>query len=156
MARAEQPELHLRITVVDPIPGVWLRLQSGRADLIEPTVITPSEISFDFTVRVGGPQSDGSPNFLGPCTQGPPGERFVYINAGAHARQSGTPWDRRAKIPLRGISNEQISTVISQPGSFLEVRYPGRGRDGGPTCASVRLPSGAWVVRSHGQQARQR
>jgi len=147
MVRTEQPELHLRITVVNPIPGVWLRLQSGRADLIEPTVIAPSEISFDFTVRVGEPQPDGSPNFLGPCTQGPPSERFVYINAGIHAGQSGTPWDRRAKIPLRGISKAQITATLEEPGSFLEVRYPGRGKDGGPTCASVRLPPDAWVLR---------
>jgi hypothetical protein len=147
MSRTEQPELHLRITVVDPIPGVWLRLQSGRADLIEPGVITPSEISFDFTVRVGPPQSSGSPNFLGPCTQGPPGERFVYINAGVHAGQSGTPWDRRAKIPLRGISRTLLAAALKEPGSFLEVRYPGRGKDGGPTCASVRLAPDAWVLR---------
>jgi len=77
MARAEQPELHLRITVVDPVPGVWLRLQSGKAELIEPVVETPSEVSFDFMVRMGSPQPDGSANFLGPCTQGSASERFV-------------------------------------------------------------------------------
>jgi len=147
MARAEQPELHLRITVVDPVPGVWLRLQSGRAELIEPVVETASEVSFDFTVRVGPPQPDGSPNFLGPCTQGSASERFVYVTAGTRAGQPGTAWNRRAKIPLRGISSKQISAALKEPGTIIEVRYPGRAKDGGPTCASVRLPPDAWVLR---------
>ena len=142
-----QPELRLRITVVDPVPGVWHRLQSGRTDLIEPVVSTASEASFDFNVRIGEPLPGGRPNFLGPCTQGPPLERFVYICVGKRAGQPGTPWDRRAKIPLGGISAEEVRAVLEEPGSFLEVRYPGRGRDDGPTCATVRLPPGAWKIR---------
>jgi hypothetical protein len=147
MARAAQPELRLRITVVDPIPGVWLRLQSGPAELVEASATTPSQTSFDFTVRVGPPRPDGRPNFLGPFVQGPPGGRFVYINAGSRAGQPGTPWDRRAKIPLGDITPEQVADALKSPGSFLEVQYPGRGKDGGPTCASVKLPPDAWVVR---------
>jgi len=147
MSRAAQPELPIRITVVDPLPDVWLRLQSGRADLVDAAVSTASEISFDFTVRVGPPRPDGRPTFLGPCTQGPPAGRFVYINAGLRAGQTGTPWDRRAKIPLGGITAQQVAAVLKTPGARLEVRYPGRGRDGGPTCASVRLPPDAWTIR---------
>jgi hypothetical protein len=147
--RATQPELPLRITVLDPLPGVWLRLQSGRADLVEASARTPSEVSFDFSVRVGPPQPDGRPTFLGPCTQGPPASRFVYINAGSQAGQPGTQWNRRAKIPLAGITQKQVSAALDRPGSFLEVRYAGRGRDGGPTCATVRLPPDAWVLRAH-------
>ena len=147
MARETQPELSLRITVVDPIPGVWLRLQSGRTDLVEASISTPSEISFDFSVRVGPPQPDGRSTFLGPVAQGPPTSRFVYVSAGVRAGQLETGWDRRAKIPLGGISPGQVSAVLREPGSFLEVRIRGRGRDGGPTCATVRLPPGAWVLR---------
>lgn len=148
MTRATQPELSLRITVVDPLPGVWLRLQSGRADLVEASARTSAEVSFDFSVRIGSPQPDGRPTFLGPFAQGPPASRFVYINAGASAGQPGTPWNRRAKIPLGGICQEQVSAVLRKPGAMLEVRYPGRGRDGGPTCATVRLPPSAWVIRN--------
>ena len=153
MTRADQPELPLRITVVDPVPGVRLCLQSGRSDLVEASVSTASEVCFDFRVRIGAPQPDGRPNFLGPCAQGPPAGRFVYINAGASAGQPGTPWNRRAKIPLGGISAEQVSAALRQPGGLLEVRYPGRGRDGGPTCATVRLPPGAWVLRNVSRKA---
>jgi hypothetical protein len=147
MPRATQPELPLRITVVDPVPGVWLRLQSGRADLVEASISTLSELSFDFWVRVGSPQPDGRSTFLGAFAQGPPTGRFVYVNTGVRAGQPRTPWDRRAKIPLGGISPGQVSAVLKEPGSFLEVRFPGRGPDGGPTCATVRLPPGAWVLR---------
>jgi hypothetical protein len=150
MSRSVPPELPLRITVVDPLPGVWLRLQSGRTNLIEATVHTASEVSFDFTVRVGPAQPDGRPTFLGPCAQGPPTGRFVYINAGVRAGQSGTPWDRRAKIPLGGIAARQVATVLGTPGTRLEVRVPGRARDGGPSCASVRLDADAWAVRHSG------
>lgn len=148
MTRAPQPELALRITVVDPVPGVWLRLQSGREDLVEAAVSNAAEVSFDFSVRIGSPQPDGRPTFLGPCTQGPPADRFVYITAGRRAGQAGTPWDRRAKVPLRGISPDQIAAALSRPGSFLEVRYPGRGRDGGPACATVHLPPDGWTLRT--------
>ena len=147
MARAAQPELPLRITVVDPVPGVWLRLQSGRDQLVAASVTTRAETTFDFTVRVAPPQPDGRPDFLGPCVQGPPRGRFVYINAGAQAGQTGTTWDRRAKIPLGDITAEQVAAVLREPGSFLEVRYAGRGRDGGPTCATVRLPPNAWTLQ---------
>jgi len=140
-------QLPLRITVVDPVPGVWHRLQSGKSDLVQPVVDTAAAISFDFTVRVGELLPGGGLNFLGPCTQGPPRERFVYVCVGKHAGQPGTAWDRRAKIPLGGISQEQVAAVLKEPGGFLEVRYPGRGRDGGPTCATVRLPAGAWTIR---------
>lgn len=148
MTRPTQPELSLRITVLDPVPGVWLRLQSGRGDLVEASVSNSAEVSFDFSVRIGSPQSDGRPTFLGPCAQGPPTGRFVYINVGVRAGQSGTPWDRRAKVPLGGISPEQVAAALRKPGSFLEVRYPGRGRDGGPTCATVHLPAGAWQLQA--------
>ena len=143
-----QPELPLRITVIDPVPGVWLRLQSGRTDLLEASISTSSEISFDFSVRIGSPQPDGRPTFLGPYTQGPPSGRFVYVNSGVRAGQLGTPWDRRAKIPLGDISPEQVAEVLRERGSLLEVRFAGRGRDGGPTCATVRLPPGAWTLWS--------
>lgn len=148
MTRASQPVLSLRITVVDPVPGVEYRLQSGREDLVEASVSRSTEVSFDFSLRIGPPRPDGGPTLLGACAQGPPAERFVYINAGIRAGQSATPWDRRAKIPLRGISAEQIAAALGTPGGFLEVRYPGRGRDGGPTCATVQLPPDAWMLRT--------
>lgn len=144
MPRAPQTELSLRITVTDPIPGVLLRLQRGRRGLVEPTRSTPSEVTFDFTVRVGPTRPDGAPTPLGDFTQGAPASRFVYVNAGQQAGQADTPWSRRAKIPLSGIGLDQVRAALAQPGACLEVRIPGQGSDGGPTCATVRLPPDAW------------
>jgi Family of unknown function (DUF5990) len=67
--------------------------------------------AFDFTVRLGAPQADGRPNFLGPFAQGSPRDRFVYVNAGTRAGQSNSRWDRRAKVPLGQITWELIEEV---------------------------------------------
>jgi hypothetical protein len=146
MPSQPNPELPLRIIVDHPIPGVVLRLQRGKDALDPPTAETTSRVTFDFAVRLGKPQADGRANFLGPHTQGPPATRFIYINAGRQAGQTGTAWDRRAKIPLGGITEKQIREVLASPGNRLAVSFPGRGSDGGPTCATVKLAPGAWQV----------
>jgi hypothetical protein len=76
-------------------------------------------------------------NFLGKFAQGPKDSRFVYVNSGTYAGQHPTAWARRAKLSLMSITKEQIQSAIDG-GSFLETTMPGVGRDGGPTCASVK------------------
>jgi hypothetical protein len=134
--------LRLRINVVDPPPGVTLRMQRGRAELVEPATVTKTVVTFDFDVRVGS-RAGSLPNFLGEFTQGPPAGRFVYVNSGRMAGQAETCWSRRAKIPLTGIAQAQIEKAI-QTNGVLVADYEGTGRDGGPTCASVRLGVAAW------------
>ena len=143
-SRPNEETVHLRVVVHDPIPGVVLRLQSGRTDLVSPSSVSESRVTFDFTVRVSRPLADGPVVFHGPFTQGPPKERFVYINAGRRAGQVDSGWDRRAKIPLTGIAPELIGRAALLPGGRLEVGIGGRGRDGGPVCALVKLPPDAW------------
>ena len=143
------PEIPLRIVIEDPVPGVVLKLQKGRGELVDPTSSSAAEVVFDFTVRVGA-RPGGRPNFLGPFTQGPPDGRFVYVNVGQNAGQHDSPWSRRAKVPLMEISAAQVKEVAEKPGARLEVRFHGRGRDGTPVCASVRLPENAWQVKKNG------
>ncbi|HYH46255.1 MAG TPA: DUF5990 family protein, partial [Thermoanaerobaculia bacterium] len=82
----QRSELPLRITVLHPVPGVTHRLQQGRLDLVPPVVEADDRLSFDFTLRVvEGPA--GEPVLRGPCAQGPPAGRFVYINSGTSAGQ---------------------------------------------------------------------
>jgi uncharacterized protein DUF5990 len=69
----------------------------------------------------------------GPFVQGPARHRFVYVDIGTYAGQADSYWSRRLKIPLEGIPAEVIRT-----GGVLETRVPGRGRDGGPNCATVK------------------
>ena len=140
-------EVSFRIIVDDPVPGVYLRLQRGKDELVDATSETATQVTFDFTARIGTPLPGGAPNFLGPFTQGPPAVRFVYIRVGRSAGQPNAPFDRRAKIPLGGISAELLAKALTKPGAVLEVHMPGRGKDGTPTCASVKLRPGAWKLR---------
>ena len=138
--------VRLRISVLQPPAGVQFRLQEGRAELVAPTRVTRDGIQFEFTLRLGPPRR-GQPNFLGPAAQGPPDGRFVYINSGRRAGQQGTAWDRRAKIPLRGITTALLTAALTDGRQVLEARIAGTGRDGGPACATVPLLEG-WRLAS--------
>lgn len=137
--------LPLRITLLHPPPGVRFRLQSGRTELVAPTREDGAAISFDFEVRVADRDGAQPPRFLGPFTQGPPAVRFVYVNSGKQAGESDSCWDRRAKIPLGGITWDLIERTLAKKGARLEVQIEGTGRDGGPACATVPLAR-AWRV----------
>ncbi len=131
-------DLAVRITVRRPLRGVTLALQRGRAELLEPSLSTSDAVVFDFRVRVGPMQSGAAPRLLGPFTQGPPAARFVYVNAGSSAGQLASRWNRRAKVPLAGITMAMIQAATQTPGGRVETEFEGTGRDGGPTCATVK------------------
>ena len=77
----------------------------------------------------------------GPFVQGPPRQRFVYLDIGTSAGQMDSCWTRRLKIPLEGIQPKIIRT-----GGVLETRVAGTGRDGGPACATVKDFDGWKIV----------
>ena len=133
-----QPVVRARIIVVNPPAGVQWRLQEGRDELVPPSRIQDSEIYFEFTLRIGPPRG-GQPNFLGAAAQGPADARFVYVKSGRRAGQLATLWDRRAKVPLRGISVAMIQGALADEATLLEARIAGTGKDGGPACATVPL-----------------
>lgn len=149
--RPERVPLHLRIVIRDPVPGVALALQSGRFDLVMPTSVTPSAVTFDFAVEASRPAGGGAVVCYGPFTQGPPADRFVYVTVGTRAGQPDSPWERRAKIPLQGITPDLFDRAVARPGSVLEVSFGGKGRDGSPVCATVKLPPDAWKLIAPGR-----
>jgi hypothetical protein len=140
MNEREQHELRLRILVIDPPADVAFQLQRGKSDLVPAVHATPRELAFELTVRVGA-QPDGQPNFLGPFAQGTPADRFVYVNSGTLAGQADSPWTRRAKIKLAGITREMIERARTDD-RIIEARIAGTGRDGGPACATVPIVGG--------------
>ena len=160
-------ELILRIVLEKPPAGVDFGLQKGRGSSYE-TIQTQrskaKDLCFEFTVRVKTGRKGDTPNFLGPLVQGPSGGRFIYIDIGTYAGQTETVWSRRLKIPLSGITSEMIDQVSADardpssdgPGdrvsaaarSLIETRVPGTGKDGGPTCATVKPFPGWRLVRS--------
>ncbi len=128
----------MRVTVRRPPPGVAFAVQRGSSELLEPSTRAPDAWVFDFTVRVGASPAGDPPRLLGPFTQGPPSARFVYVNTGQRAGQPASPWSRRAKLPLRGITASMIQAALRTPGARIEAEFEGQGRDGGPTCATVK------------------
>ena len=136
----------LRIIIEHPLANVALALQLGKAGLEPPRATSPTHVVFDFSVRLGMPQADGTPNFLGPFTQGPAASRFVYICVGRRAGQAASTWDGRVKVPLSGITQAQVQALLAASGKRLAVRVPGRNSKGGPTLATVRLPADPWKL----------
>ena len=147
-------ELTLRIVLEKPTAGVDFGLQKGRGNDYE-TIQTQrsegSDLRFEFPVRAKPTSKDPTPNFLGPFAQGPSGERFVYIDIGTYAGQTGTCWSRRLKIPLRDITWKMIDEVLADGKLMLETRVPGSGRDGSPSCATVK-PFAGWKLAPANQR----
>jgi hypothetical protein len=133
-------EITLRLVLEKPPPGVDFGIQKGRGSIYETIQTRRSaggDLTFEFNVVVRA-ASAGSIDFAGPLVQGPRGARFVYVDIGTCAGQRDTPWSRRLKVPLAGITSELIRRGLSGANRVLEARVPGTGRDGGPSCASVK------------------
>lgn len=145
-------QLTLRIVIEGPPAGIDFGLQKGHGSNYE-TVQTQrskkEDLRFEFNVEVKEGK-DGSPNFLGAFAQGPPQERFVYLDIGTCAGQTGTPWSRRLKIPLHGI-NWKLIEQVTKSSQVLETRVEGTGKDGGPTCGTVK-PFVGWKPTKHVRQ----
>jgi hypothetical protein len=127
--------LTLRIIIERPPPGVDFALQKGRGSAYEPVQKQRSEgkdLVFEFHPAIKEPVSDDMAALSGPFVQGPPRQRFVYVDIGTYAGQADSCWSRRLKIPLAGIPAKMI-----RAGGVLEARVPGTGRDGGPSCATT-------------------
>jgi len=129
-------DVPFRINILDPLPGVAMKVQRGKNELLDPVRSDAKAIVFEFEITVD--LAGEKPNFLGKFAQGPKDVRFVYVNSGTSAGQPGTPWTRRAKLALTSITRQQVETVIKTLGSRFETAIDGVGRDGGPVCASVK------------------
>lgn len=141
--RTERFDLPLRIVVDHPVPGFAVALQRGataKAELIPPVSASASAMIFDLAVTVDGVLADGRPRLLGPCVQGPPDARFVYL---CIHRMMGGRWTARAKVPLKGLTWSAIESL--KPGERLCAHYDGVGRGGLPACATVPLTAG-WAA----------
>jgi hypothetical protein len=142
----ERFELPIRIVVENPVPGMAMALQWGKADkvtLLPPSSRSPDAVVFDLEVRVDGRLPDGRPRLLGPCVQGAPEARFVYLPLGRYAGQADSEWAGRVKVPLGGLGWDQIKAL--SPGARLAARITGQSPKGGPALASMRLLPPGWT-----------
>ena len=138
----------LRIVLFDPPHGVDFGIQDGKGNGYRTIAIQRSvvgNVTLECTINVKGNRADGPPNFVGSIAQGPPTGRFVYVDIGKSAGQIESCWQRRIKIPLEGISWQLIDSVAETPKRLLQATIPGTGKDGGPSCATVK-PTDGWKV----------
>lgn len=141
----EKLEIAMRIRVLDPPADVTMMVQKGRDELLPAAKVNKKVLIFDLSLTVD--ISTGTPNFLGKFAQGPRGARFLYLNSGTYAGQRDTCWSRRAKIPLTGITAEDIGELVRSPGSRMEISFPATGgRDGGPVCGTIRSVADQWKI----------
>lgn len=148
---SSKAEISLRIVVLNRPPAVRFAVQRGRDELVQPVETSLERLVFDLAVWVSGTRSE-PPRLTGPFAQGPPAGRFVYVNSGTMAGQPESCWTRRAKVPITAIDWDLIEQLEKSPGSVLEARIDGVGRDGGPACATVPFASD-WRVVTLGKKA---
>jgi hypothetical protein len=129
----------LRLTIQDPLPGVAYSLQTQKSEPVGAVLAQGEPVSFEVPVRVAPGRK-----FLGDYVRREgPERRFVYIAIGAQAGQCPSDWSRRAKIDIHTLPPDLLEKALA--GRVLEARLPGRDKDGGPACATLR-PLGGWRV----------
>ena len=143
-----EQELTFHIILEKPPAGVDFALQKGKGrdyEIIQKQRSGAGDLRFEFTARAAAGKGS-EPNLLGPFVQGPTGARFVYIGIGAFVGQV-SPWSRRLKIPLSGITTDMVKRIEKDPKLILETHVPGTAKDGSPTCATVKPFAGWKLVR---------
>ena len=138
-------DLFLRIVLQNPPPGVIYGLQKGKGsnyETIQKQTSNSADLIFEFTVHAKEGK-EGNLVFLGPFAQGNSQDRFIYIDIGTCAGQTDAIWSRRLKIPLFVITKELIEQLPD--GKALTTKVPGRGKDGSPSCATVK-PFDGWKI----------
>ena len=130
-------DIRLRLTIEDPVAGVAYALQDKKNRPIGAVVAAAGPLSLEVTVRAAP-----GPRLLGEFVRSEGSERrFVYIAIGAQAGDAASPWSRRAKIDVHTLPADLLDKALS--GAVIEIRLPGRDKDGGPACASLR-PLAPW------------
>ena len=127
----------LRLTIENPVPGVCYSLQGKEGEPVDAMTATEAPLSLDAPVVLNDDN-----RLTGPFVRREgPTRRFVYIGIGTHAGFSDAAWSRRAKIDVHDIPADLLEAA--RQGRILEARLPGRAKDGGRACATVR-PLAPW------------
>jgi len=141
-------ELTFRIVLENPPTGVDFALQKGKGsnyEIVQKQRSGTGDLRFEFTARAIPGVKGAMPNLLGPFVQGTPDARFVYIGIGTFAGQTNTEWNRRLKVPLTGINAQMVEQASRDLCSVFETHVPGTGKDGTPSCATVK-PFAGWKL----------
>ena len=142
-SRPAPQEITLRIRVLSPPPGILFCIQGKRGEFLQQTRSKGDDLVFEIVARATEDSEDQRPRLLGHSVQGPPTARFLYICSGTYAGEKETPWGRRAKVPLAGITSDHV--LHTRGKGVLQATIAGTGRDGGPACGTVPLVR-EWTV----------
>ena len=146
-------ELTLKLILQKPLQGVAYGIQKGRSpkhEMIQVQVAKSSDLLFEFNIDAGI-NKEGAWTLQGAFVQGTPNDRFFYIGIGTFAGQRDSPWSRRLKIPLAGITELLRDDIENQ--MIFETHVPGIGKDGSPNCATVK-PFEGWILIPAGKKAK--
>ena len=134
-------QITLRLTTNDPVAGLHYSLQDQKSAPVNACIATDAPLTFDVPVKLS---EDGG--LSGPFVRREgPTRRFVYIAIGGQAGDGQTCISRRAKIDVHDIPADLL--VLARSGAIVGVTLPGREKDGGAACATVR-PLTPWAVVS--------
>jgi len=133
MARADQTEITLRITIEQPVTGVLHSLQSKDDMPLDPKrSLDGAPLRFDVPIRIAP-----GPKFFGDQVRREgPVRRFVYIRIGKMAGDPTSPWSRRMKIDIHDIAEDLLDRATRE-GCVVETVVVGTTRDGTPACATL-------------------
>lgn len=131
MAKPPPPEITLRLTMRDPVPGVLY----SRCDARNVTSAHARTGDGPFSIDIPVSFKDGKLTGTFVRREGPV-RRFVYMSIGQGAGDHTSEWSRRAKIDVHDIPPDLLAQGVA--GKVLEVILPGKARDGSPPCATVR------------------
>ena len=138
MAKLTEVVLKLRVTLQKPPAGVQFCFQRGKDELVSPVMSAGRDLKFELDVRAQ--QGSGqAARLLGPFTQGPATARFFYVCCGTYAGQAGSPWARKIKAPLSGITWALAEHAGDR---VLQASFEATAKDGGPAAATVKLVDG--------------
>jgi hypothetical protein len=113
---------------------IWLGVQRGK-EVVQAMKLPIETANFGLEFRVD--LSGERPNFLGPFAHGTPQERFAYVCWGQF---HGPAWIgfRRAKIPLSGLTKEQLAK------GEIQATISCTDAKGGPVCATLKSDYVQW------------
>ena len=138
-----ESNITLRIICLDPpdLPDdscTGFGLQNKAQELTMGQKPPDGSPEFTFTIKVKGTDTQ-APEFAGPYVHGSAQQRFLYLSLGA---QEGNAWQwiRRIKVPLSGITWQNIKDATSKNG-ILEATVDGT------RSATVPLFGEGWVIK---------
>ena len=138
--------LAFRIIIEKPIAGILYGLQKGSGnsyETIQKQLSNSGDLVFDIMLPLKT-NKEGTLVLHGPFVQGPPNEKFLYIDIGSYAGQHHPFFNGRLKIPLTGITGSTMREAVN--GKLLLAKIPGtKGKNGQPNMGTVK-PFEGWKI----------